>query len=44
MKLYKTISTILCFSFFVAALTTKAPFAFLLAMLFGVLARSAQRT
>jgi hypothetical protein len=40
---YRNTFAILCIGFFLAALTTKAPFAFLAAMLFGALSRTAEK-
>lgn len=43
MKFYQIFFAILCFAFFLVAITTRAPFAFLVAMLFAVLSRTAEK-
>lgn len=43
MKFYRNIFAVLCFAFFLAAITTGSPFAFLMAMAFGVGSRTAEK-
>jgi hypothetical protein len=43
MNFYCTIFAVLCFAFFLAGITTNSPFAFLTAMMFGVLSRTASK-
>ncbi len=43
MKPYQTIFAILCFAFFLVGITTKSPFAFLAAMVFAMLSRTAEK-
>ncbi len=43
MKFYRNLFAVLCFAFFLTAITTKLPFAFLVAMLCGMLSRTAEK-
>lgn len=43
MKFYRNIFAILCFAFFLAAITTNSPFAFLVAVCCGALSRTAEK-
>lgn len=43
MKFYKYLFAILCFAFFLAAVTTQTPFAFMAAMIFAMLSRTAEK-
>jgi len=43
MKFYRLLFAVLCFAFFLAAITTKSPFAFLVAAVCGALSRTAEK-
>lgn len=43
MKFYKTLFAALCFAFFLAGISTKSPFAFLVAIFCGALYRTADK-
>lgn len=43
MKFYRNVFAVLCFAFFLAGLTTKAPFAFLVALICAALSRTAEK-
>jgi hypothetical protein len=43
MNFYRNIFAVLCFAFFLAGITTWSPFAFLVAMVFGALSRTAEK-
>jgi len=43
MKFYRNFFAILCFAFFFAGITTMQPFAFMVAMFFAILSRTAEK-
>ena len=43
MKFYRNIFAIACFAFFLTGMTMDAPYAFIAAMVFGMLSRTAER-
>ncbi len=43
MNFYRNLFAVLCFAFFLAGITTQAPFAFITAMIFAMLSRTAEK-
>ncbi|MBM9518283.1 hypothetical protein JWG39_00445 [Desulforhopalus vacuolatus] len=43
MKFYETLFAVFCFAFFLVALTTQTPFAYLAAAIFAALSRTAKK-